>query len=88
MQRVIGQTVKPPEFEDGQNRDIFARDLVAGNHRAIFAGVCLGNGHFSATAGTENPLWLNPPFTNVAGGAGPMPVLGARAGLVLTSQDL
>jgi hypothetical protein len=88
MQGVIGQTVKPPEFEDGQNRDIFTRDLAGGNHRDIFAGVCLRNGHFNATAGTENPLWLNLSFTNVAGGTGPMPLLGARTGLALTGRDL
>jgi hypothetical protein len=39
MQGVIGETVKPRKFEDSQNRDIFADDLVAGNHRAVFAGV-------------------------------------------------
>jgi hypothetical protein len=39
MDGVIGETVKPRDFEYGQNRDIFTRDLAAGNHGAIFAGV-------------------------------------------------
>jgi hypothetical protein len=39
MHGVIGETVKPQNFEDGQNRDIFARDLVAGDRGAVFGGI-------------------------------------------------
>jgi hypothetical protein len=35
MNGVIGETVKPRDFEYGQNRGIFGRDLTAGNRRAI-----------------------------------------------------
>jgi hypothetical protein len=37
MHGVIGETVKLWNFEYGQNRDIFARDLAAGSRGAIFA---------------------------------------------------
>jgi hypothetical protein len=38
MHRVIGETVKPPDFEYAQNRDIFARDSAAAERGAIFVG--------------------------------------------------
>jgi hypothetical protein len=36
MDGVIGETVKLRDFEYGQNRDIFALDLAAGNRVATF----------------------------------------------------
>jgi hypothetical protein len=37
MHGVIGETVKPGDFEYGQNRGIFGHDLAAGNRGAISA---------------------------------------------------
>jgi hypothetical protein len=54
MDGVIGETVKPRDFEYGQNRDISGGDLAAGTRRAIFRRDLIEKWAFHAVCRARN----------------------------------
>jgi hypothetical protein len=55
MHGVIGETVKPPNVEYAQNRDIFGLDLAAGNRGAVFRRGLIEKWAFQALCPVREP---------------------------------
>jgi hypothetical protein len=89
MQGVIGETVKPWSSEYGQNRGIFAYDLVTKPSSSIYRLRFLEKSAFFRRARRyKRPAPLNTSFTNAGGELGPIACSGPVPGLALTAPCL
>jgi len=89
MPGVIGETVKPWDVEEAQNRGIFARDPAAGQSRGHFRPRLIEKSAISGRfSGADTPSLVNRSFTSPERGSSLQAILQGQVRLALIAARL